>query len=119
MPPRSTTDLTQLFEMLVEDLRIHLIASVDKNLTALQRRVSVLEKRLQALDPQRTQAATETLRCCSVCERQAMARGLCSAHYQQWRYRGRKSLAPKRDTAVKVPSSALFSVKKSDSTIAN
>ena len=31
-----------------------------------------------------------------MCERGAVARGLCSAHYQQWRYRERKTRLARR-----------------------
>lgn len=92
MPPRKTTDFGALFESLIEDLRIQVAASVDRTLTDFSRRLARIERRLDALDPENaTGETTTTKRMCSLCERKAVARGLCSAHYQQWRYRERKS----------------------------
>lgn len=92
MPPRKTTDFGALFESLVEDLRIKVAASVDRTLSDFGKRLTRIERRLDQLDPDHasTESAT-TRRVCSLCERVAVARGLCSAHYQQWRYRERKS----------------------------
>ncbi len=92
MPPRPTTDLAALFESLVADLRIQVSASVDRTLADFSRRLARIEKRLDQLDPENAaREPTAPARICSLCERPAMARGLCSAHYQQWRYRERKN----------------------------
>ncbi len=91
MPPRPTTDLATLFESLVEDLRIQVAASVDRTLADFSRRLARIEKRLDQLDPDNAaHEPSAPARICSLCERPAMARGMCSAHYQQWRYRERK-----------------------------
>jgi hypothetical protein len=97
MPPRKTTDFGALFESLIEDLRIQLAASVERNLSEFSKRLARLERRLDQLDP--TNTAPETIRnkrICSLCDRSAVARGLCSAHYQQWRYRERKTSLTER-----------------------
>jgi hypothetical protein len=92
MPPRSATDFAVLFESLIDDLRIHLAASVDRTLADFARRLTRLERRLEQMDSAHaTHDAPTSLRTCSLCERAAMARGFCSAHYQQWRYRERKN----------------------------
>ena len=50
------------------------------------------ERRLDGLDPTNaTEKRRVERRSCLLCERPAVARGLCSAHYQQWRYRQRKT----------------------------
>ena len=91
MPPRKTTDFGALFESLIEDLRIQVAASVDRTLSDFSKRLSRIERRLDQLDPENaTQDMQAGRRVCSLCDRQAVARGLCSAHYQQWRYRERR-----------------------------
>src|SRR5688572_14015135 len=92
MPPRRTTDFGAVFEALVEDLRIQVAASVDNTLSEIEKRIGRIERRLDALDPQNARAETAaSKRACVVCGRASVARGLCSAHYQQWRYRSRKT----------------------------
>jgi len=92
MPPRRTTNFGELFEALVEDLRVRVAASVEQRLGEFDKRLSRLEKRVDQLSPETSQPAVVAQRkTCTLCERPAVARGLCSAHYQQWRYRERKS----------------------------
>ena len=93
MSPRRTTDVGALFELLVEDLRMELAASVEKNLSDFSRRLARIERRLDQVDPLNAASAEATAasRICSLCDRPAVARGMCSAHYQQWRYRERKN----------------------------
>jgi hypothetical protein len=100
MPPRKTTNYGALFESLVDDLRIEIAAALDQSLAELEKRLGRIERRLDQLSPESSgpkQAPTK--RACAVCGRAAVARGLCSAHYQQWRYRSRKSTAEKMDKA--------------------
>jgi hypothetical protein len=97
MPPRKTTDFGALFESLIEDLRIQVAASVDRSLSELGKRLSRLERRLDQLHPESASTeAAASRRLCALCERGAVARGLCSAHYQQWRYRERKTRLARR-----------------------
>ena len=92
MPPRKTTDFGALFESLIEDLRIEVAASVDRTLSDFSKRLARVEKRLDHLDPDNANDEKATSpRLCPLCDRDSVARGLCSAHYQQWRYRQRKS----------------------------
>ena len=92
MPPRRTTNFGELFEALVEDLRVRVAASVEQRLGESDKRLSRLEKRVDRLSPETSQPVVVAQRkACTLCERPTVARGLCSAHYQQWRYRERKS----------------------------
>ena len=91
MPPRKTTDFGALFESLIEDLRIQVAASVDRTLSDFNKRLARIERRLDLLDPENASEVQQVRRICSLCDRVAVARGLCSAHYQQWRYRERKT----------------------------
>lgn len=101
MPPRKTTDFGALFESLIEDLRIQVAASVDRTLSDFSKRLSRIERRLDQLDPQNASVeAPNTRRICALCDRGAVARGLCSAHYQQWRYRERKTRLARRAKAA-------------------
>lgn len=104
MPPRKTTDFGALFEALVEDLRIQVAASVDQSLSEIEKRLSRIERRLDQLDPDNARPAetASAKRACVVCGRASVARGLCSAHYQQWRYRSRKTRIAGPETPVKV-----------------
>ncbi len=114
MPPRKTTDFGTLFASLVEDLRIQVAASVDRTLSDFSKRLSRIERRLDQIDPANATSDTSTTRrICSLCDRAAVARGLCSAHYQQWRYRERKIRLAHR-TAVEVPGTLVLSTKGPD-----
>ena len=92
MPPRKTTEFGSMFESLIEDLQIQIAASVDKTLSDFSKRLARIERRLDQLDPEgASQDVYQARRKCVLCEKPAVARGLCSAHYQQWRYRERKA----------------------------
>jgi hypothetical protein len=94
MPTRSAPEFATLFESLIDGLRIEIAASVDRALNDFSRRLARIERRLDQLDAQKANgeaASAPAARICSLCERPAVARGFCSAHYQQWRYRERKS----------------------------
>ncbi|MEZ4272444.1 MAG: hypothetical protein R3C68_13755 [Myxococcota bacterium] len=97
MPPRRTTDFGALFESLVDDLRIQIAASVDRTLSDFGKRLARIERRLDQLDPENTShEANAHKRACTLCEKTSVARGMCSAHYQQWRYRERKGKSVRR-----------------------
>lgn len=111
MPPRKTTDFGALFEALVEDLRIQVAASVDRTLNDFNKRLARIERRLDQLDPSHASntEAPAARRICALCERPSVARGLCSAHYQQWRYRERKTQPVRKDAEVADGSTLLLS----------
>ena len=99
---RKSTDVGLMFESLIDDLKIQVAASVDGNLTELAKRISKIERRLDQLlphDESLSKEASSGFKRCSLCEREALARGLCSAHYQQWRYRQRKLKAGEAETS--------------------
>jgi hypothetical protein len=113
MPPRKTTDFGALFAALIEDLRIQVAASIDRGLGDITKRLARLERRLEALD----QASVSPVpiahrRLCALCSRRQVARGLCSAHYQQLRYREKKDRPKQRlhkaAAAVEVDSNTLL-----------
>ncbi len=106
MPPRKTTDFGALFESLIEDLRIQVAASVERTLGDFARRLARLERRLDQLDPENAPAeqSAASSRICALCERASVARGLCSAHYQQWRYRERKTKLQRPTSKEEMPS---------------
>lgn len=105
MAPRKTTDFGLLFDALVADLRIQVAASVDKTLSDFERRLARLEKIIERLDPENSlQKNLLPDRQCALCEEKMIARGLCSAHYQQWRYRERQVGRRKSDALGNLPS---------------
>lgn len=71
-------------------MRIQVATSVDKTLGDFNRRISRLERRVEQFSEGTSQFQGGTKRRCTLCDNRAVARGLCSAHYQQWRYRERK-----------------------------
>ncbi len=91
-------DFSQLIEAVVdvagqqagESLR-EPIAELRQRLSAIERRLAILENiernGAQEFDP----LARSAEHICQYCDRRAIARSLCSAHYQQWRYRQKKA----------------------------
>ena len=66
------------------------IADLRQRLAGIERRLAILENiERSAADDDALARSAE--RICDVCDRRAIARGLCSAHYQQWRYRQKKA----------------------------
>ena len=104
MPPRETASFGALFEALIEDLRIQVAASVDRTVNEFVKRLARLERRMDQLSPQEGDTTLEDLelseRGCTLCERTSVARGLCSAHYQQLRYREKKSPRQQSDATL-------------------
>lgn len=114
MPPRKTTDFGALFESLIEDLRIQVAASVERTLSDFNKRLARIERRLDQLDPHNAAAEEQkSSRVCSLCDRSAVARGLCSAHYQQWRYRERKTRLTRR-TGLELPPTVVLPTKPTE-----
>jgi hypothetical protein len=109
MPPRKSTDFGALFEALIEDLRIQVAASVDRTLSDFNKRIARIERRLDQLDPASAPEDVVTQRrICSLCDSVAVARGLCSAHYQQWRYRERKQKLTQKVPAEQLPDASFL-----------
>lgn len=118
MPPRKTTDFGSLFELLVEDLQVQMAASVDRALHDFSKRLARIEQRLDMIDPDHASVTSKsTPRTCALCVKPSVARGLCSTHYQQWRYRERKnqrrqsSEAPNQGTPPQPDSQTDFTLK--------
>ena len=110
MPPRKSTDFGALFEALIEDLRIQVAASVDRTLRDFNKRSARSERRLAQLAPAcAPEDGVTPRRICSLCDSVAVARGLCSAHYQQWRYRERKQKLTQRGPPEQLPDTAFLS----------
>ena len=107
---RKTTDIGSIFESPIDDLKLQVTTSVDSNLSELAKRISKIERRLDELSPEGESLSQETssgFKCCSLCEREALARGLCSAHYHQWRYRQRKPRTEAEQTETSTYRAAL------------
>jgi len=115
MPPRKTTDFGALFESLIEDLRIQITASVERSLSDFNKRLARMERRIDQLDPHNAVSPDPKVRrVCSLCDKRAVARGLCSAHYQQLRYRERKSRLNRHTPAIELPSAVVMHNKAAD-----
>ena len=85
MAPPNTTSISTLLQALVDDLQLQASAKIEKRFSILEKRLENLEKLL--MPETQTQAATKH---CYLCDEDVLARGLCSKHYQKWRYRQRK-----------------------------
>lgn len=66
------------------------IAELRQRLSGIERRLAILEN-IERSTTEDDALARSAERICDVCDRRAIARGLCSAHYQQWRYRQKKA----------------------------
>jgi len=120
MPPRRTTDFGALFESLVEDLQMQVAASVERTFADFNRRLSRLERRLDQIDPQNASAEIAApQRICSLCDERAVARGMCSAHYQQWRYRERRSRLTVHSSTASLPEARVLPAVKTEVSIDN
>jgi len=66
------------------------IAELRQRLSGIERRLAILEN-VERSSHDTDPLARSAEKICQQCDRRAVARGLCSAHYQQWRYRQKKA----------------------------
>jgi hypothetical protein len=66
------------------------LAEIRQRLVAIERRLAILEN-VERTGREEDPLARSASKICEQCDRRAVARGLCSAHYQQWRYRQKKA----------------------------
>lgn len=91
------SDLARLFDAIVAGAGSRASENLREPVAELRQRLSNIERRLAILenierdghDADPLAASAEKI--CQSCDRRAVARGLCSAHYQQWRYRQKKA----------------------------
>src|SRR4051812_44199246 len=92
-----STDVGKLLDTIVhaageracETLREPL-AEIRQRLAQIERRLAILEN-VERSGREDDPLARSAQKICEQCDRKAVARGLCSAHYQQWRYRQKKA----------------------------
>jgi hypothetical protein len=65
-------------------------AEIRQRLASIERRLAILEN-VERSGRTEDPLARSASKICEQCDRRAVARGLCSAHYQQWRYRQKKA----------------------------
>lgn len=91
------SELSKLVDAVILQAGATASESLRETIAELRQRLSGIERRLAILENiERTGTDDDALmrseeRICDVCDRRAIARGLCSAHYQQWRYRQKKA----------------------------
>jgi hypothetical protein len=66
------------------------LAEIRQRLSGIERRLAILEN-VERASADADSLARSAEKICQSCDRRAVARGLCSAHYQQWRYRQKKA----------------------------
>ncbi len=66
------------------------LAEIRQRLAQIERRLAILEN-VERSGREDDPLARSAQKICEQCDRKAVARGLCSAHYQQWRYRQKKA----------------------------
>jgi len=66
------------------------LAEIRTRLASIERRLAILEN-VERTGREEDPLARSASKICESCDRRAVARGLCSAHYQQWRYRQKKA----------------------------
>lgn len=92
-----SNDLSKLIETIVDQSGMRACETLREPLAELRQRLSSIERRLAILENLERSAqdddplARSAAKICEHCDRRAVARGLCSAHYQQWRYRQKKA----------------------------
>lgn len=92
-----STDLSKLIEAIVDQSGTRACETLREPMAELRQRLSSIERRLAILENLERTAqdddplARSAAKICESCDRRAVARGLCSAHYQQWRYRQKKA----------------------------
>ena len=97
MAPRNTSSTGALIQALIDDLQLQSSTQIEERFALLEKRIENLEKILTT--EVQSQASVKH---CYLCENDVLARGLCSKHYQQWRYRQRKQSAKESSNAKDV-----------------
>ena len=88
MAPRNTSNTSALIQALIDDLQLQSSTQIEERFALLEKRIENLEK---LLVPE--MQSHPSPKHCYLCDSHVLARGLCSKHYQQWRYRQRKQSA--------------------------
>ncbi len=92
-----STDMQKLLDTIVSAAGGRACETLREPLAEIRTRLSAIERRLAILENVERTGRTEdplarsAAKICEQCDRRAVARGLCSAHYQQWRYRQKKA----------------------------
>lgn len=92
-----SVDFSKLMDAVVETAGVQAGEALREPIAELRQRLSTIERRLAILENvERATHADDALarsaeHICQMCDRRAIARSLCSAHYQQWRYRQKKA----------------------------
>ena len=92
-----STDVGKLLDTIVEAAGERATGTLREPLAELRQRLALIERRLAILENVERSGreddplARSAQKICEQCDRKAVARGLCSAHYQQWRYRQKKT----------------------------
>jgi hypothetical protein len=92
-----STDVGKLLDTIVAAAGERACESLREPMAELRQRLAQIERRLAILENVERSGreddplARSAQKICEQCDRKAVARGLCSAHYQQWRYRQKKA----------------------------
>lgn len=91
MPRRKKLDIAPVMEAFLAEIDFRISRSMTEAVRDIERRIDRLEKRLagragRAASPRRSKVCRK-----ASCNGRVVAHGLCSRHYQQWRYHKKKT----------------------------
>lgn len=92
-----SADIGKLLDSVVQAAGSRAVDTLREPLAEIRQRLALVERRLAILENvervgrEEDPLARSASKICEQCDRRAVARGLCSAHYQQWRYRQKKA----------------------------
>ena len=96
MAPRNTANTSALIQALLDDLQLQSSTQMEERFALLEKRIENLEKLL--VPEMQLQPSPKV---CCLCDNHVLARGLCSKHYQQWRYRQRQQVQSNKSKSTK------------------
>jgi hypothetical protein len=93
MPRRKKLDVSSLFEAFLSEIDARVGRALAEAVRDLHQRIDRLERNLSGRGKE---SAVQSFRVCRKpgCNSRVIAHGLCSRHYQQWRYHARKAGVP-------------------------
>lgn len=91
MPRRKKLDLTPVVEAIIAEIDFRITRSVTDAVRDIEKRIERLEKRLTGGGGRLASVRTPKVCRRPGCTSRVIAHGLCSRHYQQWRYQSKKS----------------------------
>ncbi len=111
MPRQKKLDLNALFDSMLTQIEARLLRVLRQDFAALNQRLDKIERAL-AIDDRQKQTQLQYKICSKAgCRGRVVAHGLCSRHYQQWRYYKKKA---EREQALAEAGAASLTMQKDE-----